>query len=133
MELAPLQLEFERTAGHPLQVILTGEIDFSSAASMQARITGAREREATAELILDLTAVRFIDSSGLGVLLHLQRELESEDGRLVLLCPTAAVRRSMSITGLDRHFVLAESLQAAEVLVAEQASAEEPQGQAPES
>lgn len=114
-------------------MIADGEIDFSSAAAMQARIIGAREREATAELILDLTAVRFIDSSGLGVLLALQRELDGEQGRLVLLCPTPAVRRSLSVTGLDRHFVLAESLTAAEALLAERVPAEEPQGPAPES
>ena len=114
-------------------MIADGEIDFSSATAMQARIIGAREREATALLILDLAAVRFIDSSGLGVLLALQRELQGEEGRLVLLCPTDVVRRSLSVTGLDRHFVLAESITAAEAILVEPLPAAEPQDQTSES
>jgi anti-anti-sigma factor len=120
LDISPLRLEFERTAGHPLHVIASGEIDFSCASSMQARIIAAREREATSELILDLAAVGFIDSSGMGVLLRLQRELQSEGGGLVLLCPTAQVRRTMAAMGLDEHLAVVDDHIQAEAQLAEQ-------------
>jgi anti-anti-sigma factor len=116
---APLGLEFERPDDGALRVIASGEIDFSSASSMQARIIAACERETTSELILDLSSVDFIDSSGLGVIMRLQRELAEQDGALVLLDPTAPVRRSIALMGLDSHLLLADDRPQAEALLAQ--------------
>lgn len=89
---------------------------------MQARLIAAFEREQTFSVILDLTAVEFIDSSGLRVLLHLQREVSGERGALVLLAPTDAVRRILRLTGLDQHLTLADSLEQANTLAAQTGS-----------
>jgi anti-sigma B factor antagonist len=113
----PLALEFERTTGGALRGVASGEIDFSSASSMQARIIAACEREGTSEVILDLAGVQFIDSSGLGALMHLHRELSTEDGELVLLDPAPQVRHSLLVTGLDRHLTIAASDAEAEALL----------------
>jgi anti-sigma B factor antagonist len=122
----PLSLEFD--AGDPaaLRAIVSGEIDFASAPAMQARVIAACERERSNSLILDLTAVEFMDSSGLRVLLHLQRELSEDRGALVLLGPTAEVYKILKLTGLDQHLALASTLEQAQQLLTEllQAAAE---------
>jgi anti-sigma B factor antagonist len=123
----PLSLEFDTDHAPTLRVVVSGEIDFASAPSMQARVIGACERERSNKLILDLTAVEFMDSSGLRVLLHLQRELSSDHGALVLLGPTEEVRKILKLTGLDQHLALAGSLEQAQSTLAEllQAAAEQ--------
>jgi anti-sigma B factor antagonist len=115
----PLLLEFEARDGDALRAIVSGEIDFASAPSMQARIIAACEREGAHSLILDLSAVEFMDSSGLRVILHLQRELSSERGAMVLFGPTEEVRKILRLTGLDQHLTVAATLTQAEVLLQE--------------
>jgi anti-sigma B factor antagonist len=51
--------------------------------------------------ILDLSAVRFIDSSGLGALVSLGKHLGT-DGEMRLVVPHASVRALFEITRIDR-------------------------------
>jgi anti-sigma B factor antagonist len=115
----PLLLDFETRAGATLRAIVSGEIDFSSAPSMQARVVAACEREGAHSLILDLSSVEFMDSSGLRVILHLQRELSNERGGMVLFGPTEEVRKILRLTGLDQHLTVANTLPQAEELLRE--------------
>jgi anti-anti-sigma factor len=52
----------------------------------------------TTELIIDLTKLAFIDSTGLSAILRANRKLEK--GHLVLRQPTPMVRQVLEITGL---------------------------------
>ncbi len=115
----PLSLEFDTEDASALRVVVSGEIDFASAPAMQARLIAACERERSNSLILDLAAVEFMDSSGLRVLLHLQRELTGEQGALVLLGPTEEVRKILKLTGLDQHLAVAGTLDQAQALLAQ--------------
>jgi anti-anti-sigma factor len=116
-------VEFAGGQGEPLRAIVSGEIDFASAPSLQARIVAACERHHAHSLILDLAGVEFMDSSGLRVILHLQRELTSDSGRLVLLSPTHEVRNILTLTGLDQHLAVAPTIEQAEKLLAADGSA----------
>lgn len=88
----------------------------------QTQITNACAQHNARGLILDLSAVQFMDSSGLRAVLHLQRELASEPGgELVLLDPTTPVRKVLTLTGLDRHLTVADTLARAEAALAEAA------------
>jgi anti-sigma B factor antagonist len=121
----PLTLEFQAGDGRPLRAIVSGEIDFASAPSMQARIIGACEQRHARRLILDLTGVHFMDSSGLRVLLHLQRELAGDEGGLVLFGPTEEVRKLLTLTGLDQHLTVSDSLEQAEVALTKLSAGED--------
>ncbi|GIF21787.1 anti-anti-sigma factor [Actinoplanes tereljensis] len=46
----------------------TGEIDMSNADAFAAALTGARKQAAQAPIIVDLTAVEYLDSAGLAAL-----------------------------------------------------------------
>jgi anti-sigma B factor antagonist len=95
---------------------------------MQARVIAACEREHSPSLILDLAGVEFMDSSGLRVLLHLQRELSGEQGALVLLGPTDEVRKILTLTGLDQHLAVAATPAEAQTLLAELLTEQEVEG-----
>lgn len=55
-------------------------------------------------LIVNLTEVGFMDSSGLGVLVGALKRLTERGGELVLVCPEGSPLKVLMITGLDRVF-----------------------------
>jgi anti-sigma B factor antagonist len=117
---APLALEFESGDGRPLRAIVTGEIDFAGAPSMQAQIASACARHDEHALVLDLSAVQFMDSSGLRAVLHVQRDLSDEPGGgMVILDATEPVRKLLKLTGLERHLRVFDTLEQAETALAE--------------
>ena len=62
------------------------------------------------EITLDLHAVTFVDSSGLGVLVGALKRLRESDGeRFVIVGAQDAVNRVFSVTGLDTLFDLRDS------------------------
>ncbi len=56
------------------------------------------------ETSIDLSKTRFIDSSGLGVLLSLNKTLRAQGGALKLLNPSSAVAQLIELTRLHRVF-----------------------------
>jgi anti-anti-sigma factor len=58
-------------------------------------------------LLLDLSDLAFIDSTGLGALFRLQRKLQGQGRRLVLCASQPAVRQLLDITRLTALFELA--------------------------
>ncbi len=56
------------------------------------------------EACIDLSNTHFIDSSGLGVLLSLNKTLRAQGGVLKLLNPSSAVAQLIELTRLHRVF-----------------------------
>ena len=80
-------------------VAITGEIDIATCEAMRDALeTGLR---AGAELVADLSAVTFIDATGIGVLLAIRRQAMEAGGSLTLQAPSRAVRKLTRICGLD--------------------------------
>lgn len=80
---------------------LVGELDMSTVEELDAALRGAPDGE---EITLDLTALTFIDSSGIQVLLRYvaSRNGRAGDGTLVLVGAVPNVRRALEIVGIDR-------------------------------
>lgn len=57
-------------------------------------------------LEVDLSATRFIDSSGLGALLALNKTLAARGGHVRLRQPTSLVRQVLEMTLLNRLFAI---------------------------
>ncbi|MFJ8668809.1 STAS domain-containing protein [Streptomyces sp. NPDC093600] len=68
-------------------------------------------------LVLDLSRLGFMDSSGLNILIRAARDARESGGDLHLVAPTPAVRRILEITGLTMttplHADVAQALVAA--------------------
>jgi N-acetylglucosaminyldiphosphoundecaprenol N-acetyl-beta-D-mannosaminyltransferase len=69
--------------------------------------------------ILDLTGLRFIDSTDLGLLLVLQKKLRAAGRHLVLASPSPGVLRAFALMRLKDHFAVAPDLAAAERVIQE--------------
>jgi anti-sigma B factor antagonist len=105
-EAPPLQIERTGTAVEPV-VRIAGEIDVASAPVIRDELAEVLDAGAQ-RVTLDLAAVGFVDSSGLGVLVGALRRLQDEcDGRMVISDAQDGVRKVFEITGLGPMFGLA--------------------------
>ncbi len=69
--------------------------------------------EGKCQLVIDLTAVRFIDSSGLGALVSGFKNASARDGSLKLCCLQPQVRSMFELTRLHRVFEIFTTLEEA--------------------
>jgi anti-sigma B factor antagonist len=97
------ELEEERSDPGVHVVSVSGEIHVSTAPSFRERLNAVIESGETT-LVLDLSAVDFIDSTGLSVLLNGLRLVNQRRGRLALVCTNPTVMRLFQITSLDATF-----------------------------
>jgi anti-sigma B factor antagonist len=84
-------------------IAVTGEIHVSTAPEFSRRLNSAIARGKTA-VVLDLTGVEFIDSTGLSVLLNALRRVTRQQGSLALVVSNPTVLRLFEITRLDSTF-----------------------------
>jgi anti-sigma B factor antagonist len=79
---------------------LQGELDLASAPVLEARLRAA-DVEEHSDVALDLTELRFVDATGLKVILGAHRRAAWRGGRVKLLNPSSDIRRLLSLTALD--------------------------------
>ena len=84
-------------------IAVRGEIHVTTAPEFSRRLNEAIARGKTS-VVLDLSQVEFIDSTGLSVLLNGLRRVTRAQGRLALVCANPTVLRLFEITKLDTTF-----------------------------
>ena len=87
--------------GGRAHLVLTGELDLDSAPKLLTAVVEQLESGAN-ELVVDLTHLSFIDSSGLGTLVGCWRRATNAGATLVVANPNEDVRMTLEITGLDQ-------------------------------
>jgi anti-anti-sigma factor len=98
MELLNVTLE---SAGRQVVVRPRGELDMATADHLARILDAALRPVEVSRLELDMSGVRFMDWSGLRVLLHAKQRLDKEGGALTLTHVTPQVDRLLSILRLD--------------------------------
>lgn len=84
-----------------LRVVVGGEVDLATSPILAEALADAFDR--TDQVELDLSLVRFMDSQGLGVLVHARPD-DASPRRLVVVDGSPAVRRLLAVTGLNEVF-----------------------------
>jgi anti-anti-sigma factor len=79
---------------------LTGELDTAGAAALGEFVTALGRASGGGEVVIDLSGLTFIDSTGIQALLQAESDLSGGGGRLVLRDPPEAITRLLSICGL---------------------------------
>jgi anti-sigma B factor antagonist len=91
-----------QTIGDWTVLSVAGEVDAYSAAALQEAITAQIVNGVA--LVLDLSAVGFIDSTGLRVLVETLRAVREAEGRLKLVSENDQTLKLLRITALDSVF-----------------------------
>ena len=95
-------------AGTAIVVRLAGELDLYNAHLVRDALLGECKR-APERLVVDLAAVRFMDSTALGVLIEAKAKLPNRRAFL-LAAPMLETKRALAVSGLDRHFAVHDSV-----------------------
>lgn len=90
------------------RVRLAGDVDASVARQLQVSLEEL-VGEGHSRLLIDLSAVTFIDSTGLGVFLFTVKHLRRRRGRLAVFCPNAVMRELFELIGHNLLFAVEES------------------------
>ena len=109
-----VELETSARDGHVV-VALRGELDVSGAADVEAAI--AAVVVPGQRLIIDMSALDFMDCASLRALLRVRGLARSGGGDVVLAAPHRSVRRLLVLVGQDHAFWVYPSVEAAVVSI----------------
>ena len=90
---------------------LVGELDLYNAPEVRAALLELCS-EQPERVIVDLGEVDFVDSTALGVLIEARTRLENRQSFL-LAAPRLETHRALTISGLDQHLTVHETVAAA--------------------
>jgi anti-sigma B factor antagonist len=93
-------------------IAVAGDLDAHTAPTLQAELDPFTRRPAVA-LVIDLSRVDFIDSTGLGVIVTTLKHLREGGGTLDVVVCTPRVLKVFALTGLDVVIPLHETRAAA--------------------
>lgn len=113
--MAELRISSE-PRGNNLVVEIGGELDIVTSRQLDEHLTRGRRQHR--RIILDLSAVEFMDTSSLAVIVGHWKRLQAADGTLVLAGARYRYTKTLWITGLADRLPLYDSVDAA--LAAEQ-------------
>lgn len=99
--IAPFKAHLEELGDGIHAINVAGELDHATAPELRLRLDEAMAI-AGGNLLIDLTDCRFVDSTGLSLIVDAHNRLVRKNGRrLVLCCPTDEVRRLFELTAID--------------------------------
>src|SRR5215213_8723161 len=87
--------------GGELHVSLDGELDISNVERFEQELMGL-EQPRPQLIVLDLRGVRFIDSTGLSLLLNADARARRQDRHVTIISGSGAAKRIMRTVALDQ-------------------------------
>lgn len=85
---------------------LFGELDVASSPALEAELARVSD---TKLLVIDLRALDFIDSTGLGVLVRTHQHAKEQGQEFALVKGAGQVQRLLGLTGLSEQLPVAET------------------------
>lgn len=108
--MSTVDLQIDTRAQDDWKVLsVRGEVDLYTSPQLREAIDRG-VGESASRVLVDLTAVNFMDSSGLGVLVGSLKRSRERGGELALVCTEGSVLKVLTITGLDRVFPIHASV-----------------------
>lgn len=123
-----MRVSVRRTGSHTV-VEVTEVVDIATSGDLRKYLADLIEAGARS-LVLDLSEVRYLDSTGLTVLVETYRALGTQSGAMVVVCADSLVRRVLEVTGLDRAFAVCDTVDEALRLLGEPGPGDPPNAEA---
>jgi anti-anti-sigma factor len=109
--MTTLSLE-TREEGELVRIAVAGELDLSSALTFDEEIRRAEERRPKT-LVIDLSGLRFLDSTGLRLIMSAQARARKRGIRLAIVEGGDAVKRIFRLAGVNRRLDIVSEAPAA--------------------
>lgn len=91
------------------EVTLSGELDIATADQLTEALAGVQPA-AGDQLFIDLSAVSFMDSTGLRVLISANRDAAAGDYSLTIVTGDSPAKRVLELTRMDEHMQVVPSI-----------------------
>ncbi len=115
MDLLTVLVSAREADGEPYTLVeVAGEADVTNSDDLR-RALEAELAQQPRTLIIDLSGLRFMDSSALHALLTVNRAMDRQGGVLALVSPQAAVAKILRLTTADRLIPVFDSVAEAAV------------------
>ena len=88
--------------GIALKIKLRGEIDHHSAVAVRSAMDTMIRSKLPKELIVDMSAVDFMDSSGLGLIMGRYNTMKEIGGEIKVADPSPGTEKIMRLAGMER-------------------------------
>ena len=88
---------------------VSGEVDVATVPRLREQLHGL-VASGTPRIVVDLDAVDFLDSTGLGVLVGALKRVRANGGELALVCTSPRIRKVFEVTGLTKVFALYDTV-----------------------
>jgi anti-sigma B factor antagonist len=103
----PLLISVDRPRPGVAVVVPNGELDLANQQKLRDAVEGIND-EAVPFLIVDLRRLRFMDSSGLRVLIDAYNNAAAGDGRFAVVAPESGIiRKLLEVSGCAKIFRVA--------------------------
>ena len=90
-----------------LTIFLRGELDHHEVKEAAGTIDGQLEKYLPQECVLDLSGLSFMDSSGIALILRLNKRMNESGGRAWVENPVGQPFRVLDTSGIDRMVKIA--------------------------
>jgi anti-sigma B factor antagonist len=105
-----VEVSVSRDAAEDVPVVsVSGEVDVYSAPELKESLAKLRQSGARS-IVVDLTEVAFLDSTGLGALVEARAATTEAGGSLSIVCNQERILKLFTITGLDSVFSIHKSV-----------------------
>jgi anti-sigma B factor antagonist len=106
-----MMMQIATTPGSDRYLItVSGEVDLATSPELDVAIIAAID-SGTTSVVIDLTDVSFMDSSGLGVIVRALKRCREAENDLDLVITNERVLKVFGITGLDQVIPIHASIQ----------------------
>ena len=95
-----------------IRLALSGEFDLSSALTFEEQLRRIEDTRRPRTIVLDLTQLRFMDSTGVRLILSAHLRSLRDGWGLQIVAGTDAVRRIFSLTGLTERLNIVDAVPA---------------------
>lgn len=100
---------YEHVSDYVSVVTVVGELDVYTAPALRELLIEL-QHHGRVFLVLDMTAVGYLDSTGLGVVLGGMRRVSAHDGRMALVVPEGGIAKIFRITGMTNMLRVFETV-----------------------
>ncbi len=84
---------------------IKGEVDIATAKQFEDAILEQLEKEYPI-IVLDLTEMDYIDSTGIGILMNIKKNVLKDGQDIVLYRPKRSIQKLLQLTGVEQVFTI---------------------------
>lgn len=95
--------------GTSLTAHLTGELDQHEAGKVRTALELSLRRETVRQFVFDLSALSFMDSSGIGVIIGIYKMVDALGGEVSIVCGEGSIRKMVELSGIGRFVRIHET------------------------